>query len=245
MATYSVYFSPTGNTKKSVLSMAQAICGEPKEIDLTLPACETAAFGEDDFVIFGAPVYGGRIPAAAMQRLQGFRGSGTPCILVACYGNRHYDDALLELSDFAKAHGFIVKGAAATVGRHTFGHIQEHRPDEADLQKNAAFVKAALVNDREVTIPGSRPYKDGGSGGKFRPSTLESCVKCGLCKRSCPMGAIGEDCASIDDSKCLACFRCIRICPKGAKAMVSEAYDSFAEGFSAKLSEARENEYFI
>jgi len=245
MATYSVYFSPTGNTKKSVISMAHTIDQDAKELDLTLPASQPADFGRDDFVIFGAPVYGGRIPIAAMDRLNRCHGDSTPCILVACYGNRHYDDALLELADMAKANGFIVKGAAATVGRHTFGHIQENRPDEADIMKNTVFAKAAVANDREVSVPGSRPYKDGGNGGKFRPSTLDSCVRCGLCKRACPMGAIGEDFSAIDDSRCISCFRCIRICPKGAKAMVSPAYDAFAEGFTAKLSAARENEYFL
>lgn len=245
MSTYAVYFSPTGNNKKSALAMANAIGGDVLEIDVTTPTPKFKRFNKDDFVIFAAPVYGGRIPKAAMERFRNFFGDGTACIVVAAYGNRHYDDSLVELAGFAADHGFVVKGAAAPVGRHTFGHIEEARPNEADLKADAEFALKAFKNASAPAIPGNRPYKDGGNGGAFRPSTLESCVKCGKCAALCPMNAIGEDCSTIDNNKCISCFRCIRICPVGAKAMVSEAYDQFAEGFTQKLSVSRDNEYFL
>ncbi len=60
----------------------------------------------------------------------------------------------------------------------------------------------------------------------------------------CPVQAVGADCRTIDD-RCLACFRCIRICPVHAKNMDTEEYRTFAQMFSEKLKERRENQYFL
>ena len=141
MKTTAVYFSPTGNTKKSVEAMAQALDEKFRTVNLTVPEENggTASFPQiqfsgEDFVIFGMPVYGGRLPVPAAERLAEIRGNQTPCVLVVTYGNRHYDDALAELQDICTAQGFVVKGAAALVGRHTYGEIQMDRPDAADLE---------------------------------------------------------------------------------------------------------------
>lgn len=248
MSLYTVFFSPTGNTQKSVKAMAEAIaptygvydctcCKETGDVEVT--------FQKDDFVIIGGPVYGGRIPQAAMERLEKFKGNQTPCILVASYGNRHYDDALLELRDMAVRNGFVVKGGAAVIGRHTFGEIQMDRPNAEDLAQMADFAIKAYEKEEEVkSIPGNPSYREGGKGGKFRPETTKECVKCGLCKKNCPVGAINDD-FSVSDEKCISCFRCIRNCPVKAKVMTSESYLQFAEDFTKKLSVRRENEYYL
>ena len=246
MKVTAVYFSPTGNTKKSVEAMAAALSEQYELLDLT--AYENRAvereFGADEFVIFGMPVYAGRIPMAAAPRLEGLTGNGTPCILAATYGNRHYDDALAEMEDIAKAHGFVVKGAAALIGRHTYGEIQVERPDAEDLKASAEFAKSVLGRTECVlTIPGNRPYRDGIPGGTHKPLTSEACVGCGVCKEGCPVNAIGED-FKVNPEICIACFRCIRNCPVGAKNMETEAYVTFAKGFTEKLAVRRENEFF-
>ncbi len=242
-----IYFSPTGNTKKTVDAMAAALGDALCDYDITAnPAPAPCAFGPGDFVIFGAPVYGGRIPKVAAARLKSFTGSQTPCIVVVSYGNRHYDDALLELADLAQAQGFSVRGGAAVVGRHTFGEIQVDRPNAEDLAADQAFARNAAQNPdgKDLSLYGNRPYKDGGNGGSFRPLTSDACTACGLCVTSCPMQAIGPDCKTIGDT-CIACFRCIRVCPVDAKNMNTEGYLSFAAGFSEKLKAARDNEYFL
>lgn len=249
MKVTAVYFSPTGNTKKSVEAMAAAVAGEEKYEILDLTAADrqnlVQEFGPDEFVIFGMPVYAGRIPAVAAPRLDGLTGHGTPCILAATYGNRHYDDALVEMEDIAKAHGFIVKGAAALVGRHTYGMIQVDRPDGEDLRADAEFAKKAAAGETmKSVIPGKRPYKDGIPGGKFKPLTNSSCIGCGICKKGCPVGAIGAD-FQVNPELCISCFRCIRNCPVHAKNMNVEVYLAFAEKFTEELSKRRENEYFL
>ena len=243
-----VYFSPTGNTRKTLEAMAEAVGEQTVCIDLTAdlkgPVCQ---FQKDDFVIFGAPVYGGRIPAAARERFLGLKGDRTPCLAVVTYGNRDFDDALLELTDLAVSQGFVVKGAAAAVGRHTYGEIQTDRPDASDLEQDRDFAAKAAEKPEEapaVEIPGNRPYKDGGSGGSFRPLTSDACVKCGLCVKRCPMQAIGDDCTTISDA-CISCFRCIRQCPKQAKNMETQEYQAFARMFTEKLKNRRENQYFL
>ena len=46
-------------------------------------------------------VYAGRVPALAVERLKGIKTSGVKCVIVAVYGNRAYEDALVEMQDVA------------------------------------------------------------------------------------------------------------------------------------------------
>lgn len=252
-----VYFSPTGTAEKSSVSIIEALA-EGKEfgrVDLTAYSNRETekVFSADDFVVFGTPVYGGRIPEVAAQRFARMRGQQTPCIVTVTYGNRDYDDALLELSDLVQANGFVVQAAAALIGQHTFGQIQVGRPDEDDLKENQQFVKAFLEKAEKdprkgsvkLSIKGNHPYKEGGKGGTFRPLTADTCIQCGLCVKNCPTGAIDSDCSTIDSGRCISCFRCIRRCPVQAKNMNDSSYMAFAEDFSKKLASRRENEYFL
>lgn len=242
-----VYFSATDNTKKSVSAMVECADTEKIFIDVTddkpvQPVC----FDSLTFVIFGAPVYGGRLPYIARQRFENFKGNGTKCAIVATYGNRDYDDALLEMKDLFEKQGFEVMGAAALVCKHTYGEIQTDRPDVNDLNNDKEFIKKVLEKDIKTQLPikGNHPYKEAMLRGKFKPLTNDNCIKCGLCVKKCPVGAIDKDCVTVND-KCLSCLRCVKLCPKKAKNLDYDDYIEFAKLFTEKLKLRKENEYFV
>ena len=122
------------------------------------PAPETL-FSPQDVVVFGAPVYGGRVFQGALKRFSTLRGQNTPCLVTVTYGNRNFDDALLELSDFCRSQGFVPFAGAALVGEHTYGSIQKGRPHQEDLNQDASFALEAYeaAEDYIITnIPGGR-----------------------------------------------------------------------------------------
>lgn len=244
-----IYFSPTDTSRKGACTIAQTLGGTYNELDLTCQAA-TTQFGSNEVAVFGAPVYGGRLFEGFVERLAGVRGDKTPCIVTVTYGNRDYDDALLEFCDLVTAQGFIPIAAAALIGQHTYGSIQVGRPDRDDLAEDAAFagkVADKLKNGDYSTpdIPGNRPYKEGGKGGSFIPLTNDDCVDCGRCTAECPVQAIDADNRTIHADRCISCFRCIRRCPVGAKHMDLPAYNEFAAMFTEKLKTPRANAYFL
>ena len=248
MAIYAAVFSPTGTSRRGAWAMASAL-GKATLLDVTCSSPSPQTFGPEDLVIFGAPVYGGRVFQGALERLAPLKGNQTPCIVTVTYGNRDFDDALLELTEFCKAQGFLPFAGAALVGEHTYGSIQVGRPLEEDLQQDRAFALEAWddfsAGWQDFTPPGNHPYKEGGKGGSFVPTTRDTCTHCGLCRRECPMGAIGEDCVIVDPDQCISCFRCVKSCPVQAKGCFTPEYESFAAAFSERLKEPKENRYFL
>lgn len=248
MAVYAAVFSPTDTSRKGAWEMASAL-GEPVLVDVTCAPAPETAFSPQDLVVFGVPVYGGRVFQGALERLAPLHGQNTPCIVTVTYGNRDFDDALLELTDFCREQGFVPFAGAALVGEHTYGSIQAGRPNQEDLLQDRAFALEAwddfTAGWENFSPTGNRPYKEGGRGGSFVPATKDTCVHCGLCRRQCPMGAIQEDCVTIDPEKCISCFRCVKSCPVQAKGCFTPEYESFAAAFSQRLKEPKENRYFL
>ena len=95
-----VYFSPTGTTRKVIMEAARNIDLKSISYDLSIHKEKKPSmqFKKNDLVLFGIPVYGGRVPATFLEYFENLRGDNTPAALIATYGCREYEDALLELS---------------------------------------------------------------------------------------------------------------------------------------------------
>ena len=50
----------------------------------------------------------------------------------------------------------------------------------------------------------------------------DKCVKCKLCVKNCPVGAISGEMFVVDNAKCTRCNTCIEMCPKKAIARVKK-----------------------
>ncbi len=248
---YAVYFSPTGGTKKYVKKIAEMFSGTFKEIDLTfLQKREmTFEFLEEDLVIIGAPVYGGRLPD--INLFHNLKGKNTKSIFVVTYGNRDYEDALLEEADICKKNGFVCIGAAALIAPHSFSDkVASNRPDEMDIKKLQEFVDHIHEKDEDnladLKLKGNYPFKEFNKI-PFFPVGGDNCNGCMKCVEHCTMGAISKDNPkSTDISKCIACVACVKICPEKSRQIVQpEAIQVLSSLENFLLTLHKEPEFFV
>lgn len=253
-----VYFSATNVSKKYAQAMGKALEKEIVEYDITLPENRNPEkapnFTKEDFVIIALPIYGGRVPTICLEFITKMKGEETPCVIVGTYGNRHYDDALVEMEDIMTENGFIVVGGAAVIGRHSFSDkIAGDRPNEKDLEEAANFIKDVIKKECKPlpkgVIPGNRPYKEKGGAMPLAPSTTDECINCKICAKKCPNGVISiENPKELvkDPTECLRCHSCVVKCPKQAKYFPGENYKSMVEKCIVGFAKPdKENMYFI
>ena len=252
-----IYFSATATTEKCVKAVAQAI-GIPTSTSINLADRNAPAlphFGAGDVVVAGMPVYGGRIPAPAAEKLKSVAGGGAKAIAIVVYGNRDYDDALLELTDLLTERGFTVVAAAAFIGQHSiFPKVGTSRPDDDDMALLGEFGRkcaAALTADTAaapapLAIKGHRPYKHYG-GVPLHPAGDEGkCSKCSRCVELCPAAAI--DAATpwaTDPGKCIACGRCIAVCSHSARKYKGLKYANVAMLFKKSFGKRKAPEMYV
>ena len=168
------------------------------------------------------PCFGGVAPQLALDRFARIKGNGATCVLAAVYGNRAYENTLVQMQDTAQAAGFQVIAAVSAVAEHSIIHqYAAGRPNAEDREELARFgtkilEKAESGSTETLVIPGKRPYKT--SGGGMVPTANARCTGCGLCAQKCPAPAISpERCKTTEKSKCIGCMRCVSICPVHAR----------------------------
>lgn len=221
-----IYFSAAGTTQKIARAIA---CGMPElevklEINLISVKDLNIHLTEDDFLLLGVPVYAGRVPKICAEQLSQLKGTNTKAIIFCTYGNREFDDTLLELSDIITPNGFQVISAAAFIAQHSiFPALAEGRPNEDDIRiaKEFGSNSLGLVSKSEIQTPeikGNRPYRPTSAIPIKLKTNGIKCNACGLCASECPVGAIDPDKPSKTDmSKCIKCAHCISVCPTHAR----------------------------
>ncbi|MGH4117485.1 EFR1 family ferrodoxin [Clostridium sp.] len=265
-----MYFSATSTTRKVVSGIARKISENTymdiaiNEIDFTMPEIreKPVCFTEEDVVIIGVPVYAGRVPNVLLKYLNSIVGNAALAIPVVVYGNRNYDDALIELKDILELNGFKVIAGGAFIGEHSFSKtLAKNRPDEKDMDIACDFAnqiyKKIKTQDKTqaVIIKGNKPYrkyyrpvsKEGITVDirKVIPKTNSNCNDCKLCVSICPMGSIDFDDVSKLNGICIKCGACIKNCPTNAKYYDDAEYLRHKHELEDQFVFRREPELFI
>ncbi len=242
-----IYFSATGTTER----VMEALGGDTaNQVNVTagIPSADNLKFTTDDLIFLGFPVFGGRVPAIYLERIAELSGGGCKAVVVAVYGNRHYDDAAREMQDFATAHGCEVVAAITAVAQHSIATtIAAGRPDDEDLKRLNEF---AVDIDRRFAageLPAmphtsEQPYKE------YRqlpvlPQSSEDCSLCGICADECPTAAITIDNELITDpASCILCMRCVAVCPSEARALPADVLAKVTAMIQSRCNGRRETE---
>lgn len=243
-----MYFSATNTTERIVTGIAKRISEKLNipygKFDFTIKNVRNIKkeFSKDDIVVFGMPVIAGRVPNLLLKYLETVKGNGALVIPIVLFGNRDYDDALIELRNIVANNGFFPIAAGAFVGEHSFSNILGMgRPDEKDMKiaydfadKVAEKISLGKNIEKSVEVKGQTPlrsyYQPRDSKGnpidirKVKPKTNNLCVNCKLCVVVCPLGSINYNDVREVPGICMKCCSCVKKCPTGAKYFDDENY---------------------
>ena len=251
---YLVYFSPTHTTKKIMTTIGENIKCE-NLVDLNLlktPIRDNIYIGEKDLLLVGMPVFVGRIPSVCVDMLNYLKGDNSRAVIVNVYGNREYDDGLVELYDIVEKNGFKTIAAGAFIGQHSrFPEVAKDRPDKEDLKKIVCFAKSCEQNINlnkdsiNLNLKGNRPYKAIKTL-TLNPTGDKNCTECRACVRICPTKAINTNNPRLtDDDKCISCMACVYICPYDSRGLHTENFQDLSDKFYEKNKERKEPETFL
>ena len=237
-----ICFSPTHTSRTIAEAVAAGMnAARIRTVDLTLDRSDSPiTVGAGETVVLGAPVYAGRVAPEAVRRLRRIQveaGASVPAVVTVTYGNRDYEDALVELYDLAVSLGLSPFAAGAFIGEHSYSTpempVAEGRPDTLDLADARIF-----GGECARKLDGSGASTDGGPAKPAPavpsvPVTADGCPLCGECVRVCPTGAVNIDLNArkvlTDPALCIRCCACVRACPAGLR--------TYATPFTAFLHE--------
>lgn len=250
---YNINFSPTGGTKK----ISEIICGEWNdyvEIDLTNPGTDYSklSFTKDDLCIFSVPVYEGMITQPVQERIKKMNASATPSVIVTVFGNRAFENAVIQMQDILIETGFVPFAAMAVSIRHTFlKGIASDRPTDSDIEEINKFASdiRAKYDRRDFSIPavpGDKSYLEKVITKLYPLFERDKCTKCGVCAEKCPIMAIdANDLSVTDETRCVTCSRCTYICPTGARHLNMNIIGPFVKENGWRYAEKKPNEIWL
>lgn len=222
MKPYKIIFSPTGGTEK-IANAISSKWADMETIDLSENNKDyNISLEKESLALIAMPSFGGLAPQLALDRLSKIKANGCKCVIATAYGNRAYDDTLIQMKDYSENAGFQVIAAISAVAEHSIIHAYASgRPNVDDMKQLCSFgekvlEKASENNISNIPVPGNRPYKKAGAA--MVPKASSSCTSCGACAEVCPSGAIDfSNPRTIDKSKCIGCMRCVSVCPGEAR----------------------------
>ncbi len=257
------YFSPTGTTKKVLEGITETIgANSVRHIDLTRPEILSKEIPgiKEGLAILGAPVYAGRIPPEAEERFRKLKGNDIPTVVIALYGNREYEDALIELRDIAVRQGFKPVAGGVFIGEHSFTSeeipLAAGRPDTQDIDIARDLGRKIAVKMKEIerpadipelSVPGNIPFRERVNHDNTPPETDNRyCMKCQACVGVCPTAAVTFNGEVITDAdSCILCCACVKYCPTGARQITNPMIGRIRKWLSETCKERKEPEVFV
>ena len=257
-----VFFSPTKNTQKILAQIAGGMnypLATQPYIDITtrLQRKNINKKITGDIILFGVPVYIGKIPSMVLPVIAALEGNGRWMIPVAISGHVTHGECLENMIWLFRRQGFRILAAAKFIGKHSFTTsnfvLGENRPNNEDMHGAREFGKKLVEKFREspteIILQGVPPSEETKENIPERKAqTLvespvhdpEKCVRCRVCYANCPVDAIDFDSFAdeqnpfvVDQDLCFRCFGCVYVCPFNALSiqltMTTEQRDEFLQ----------------
>ncbi|MCI5839791.1 MAG: EFR1 family ferrodoxin [Peptoniphilaceae bacterium] len=260
-----IYFSATGQTEKCVNFLANELSKllnfKVEDFNFTKPA-DRKNFPKikNSLVILATPVYAGRVPNLLLKYLENFNCENSVGITLVTFGNRAYDDALIELTKIEEK-SIPTIASCAICCEHSFSNtLGKNRPDEKDFLQMKNFAKKIAEkiknkNFKEINVKGNIPFRNymkptDSKGNTFNfkdvkvKTNLNLCIDCKICAKNCPLGTIDFDDVSIV-KKCMKCNSCVKKCPTGAKYFDDENYLHHKKEIEEMYKSYKKSEYFL